>query len=259
LVEDDDDLRTFIKNILNSTYKILEATNGKEGIEKASHYIPDIIITDIMMPEMTGIQLLQQIKTNINTSHIPVVMLTAKTSIESQLEGLGYGADDYITKPFSVPYFRARIQNLLIQREKLQHLYSSNLLGQIHIADISQITSHDKDIMEKILRNIETNMDNPDFSVENLVTVAGMSRSVFFKKMKSLTGLAPVEFIRDVKLQRAAQLIATNQFSIKQITYMIGINDVKYFSKCFRKKYGMNPSEYKKYLYDQNDQQPVVH
>ena len=246
LVEDDDDLRAFIKNILNPNYKILEAKNGQEGIEKANHHIPDIIVSDIMMPEMTGIQLLQQIKNNINTSHIPVVLLTAKTTIESKLEGLEYGADDYITKPFSVPYFRARIQNLLKQREKLQQLYSANLLGKIHVSDSLKITSHDKDFMDKILRDIETNMDNIDYSVENLVAVAGMSRSVFFKKMKSLTGLAPVEFIRDIKLQRAAQLIGSNQFSIKQITYMVGINDVKYFSKCFKKKYHMNPSEYKK-------------
>ena len=246
LVEDDSDLRSFLKNILKTTYRVLEAENGKDGMEIAKHHIPDLIISDIMMPEMTGIELLQQIKICNNTSHIPMVLLTARTAIESKLESLEYGADDYITKPFSVPYFLARLQNLLKQREKIHQLYTSNMLGHVFAPAIPQITSRDKEFMDKILRDIEINMDNCDYTVENLVIVTGMSRSVFFKKIKSLTGFAPVEFIRDIKMQRAAQLINLNQFSIKQITYMIGINDVKYFAKCFKKKFGMNPSEYKK-------------
>jgi DNA-binding response OmpR family regulator/ligand-binding sensor domain-containing protein/two-component sensor histidine kinase len=247
IVEDDDELRRFLKTILIRDYTVYEASDGLEGLEKAGEIIPDFIVSDIMMAHMDGIELLQQIKTNINTSHIPVVLLTAKTTIESKLEGLEYGADDYITKPFSVPYFRARIHNLLKQRKRLQELYCSNISFETLKFEPHKpvITSQDEVLMEKIVHEIEANMENNDFSVEDLVLSAGMSRTVFFKKIKAITGLAPIEFIRDMKIQRAAQFLDTGQFSVKEVGFMIGISDPAYFRKCFKQKYGMNPTQYR--------------
>ncbi|MDR0834730.1 MAG: response regulator [Candidatus Symbiothrix sp.] len=247
IVEDDDELRQFLKTILAQDYIVYEASDGQEGLEKAGQVIPDFIVSDIMMARMDGIDLLKQIKTNINTSHIPVILLTAKSNIESQLEGLEYGADDYITKPFSVPYFRARIHNLLKQRKRLQELYCSNIpLETLKFEPRKpMITSQDEVLMEKIIREIEENMENSAFSVEDLVSSAGMSRTVFFKKVKAITGLAPIQFIRDMKIKRAAQFLDTGQFSVKEVGFMIGISDPTYFRKCFKQKYGVNPTQYR--------------
>jgi len=246
IVEDDEQLRLFLKTILKNEYSIFEAADGEAGYKKAVETIPDFIISDVMMPRMNGLQMLQQLKTSIITSHIPVVMLTAKTAIEHMLEGLEYGADDYITKPFSVPYFRARIQNLLKQREQLQQLYCSNLFAKQNSFTPQQpsISSHDENFMHKVMQEIEHNMDNSDYSVDTMAVTIGVSRTILLKKIKGLTGLTPVEFIRDIKLQRAAQLLSTRQLSVKEVIYMVGMTDVKYFRECFRKKYGKTPREF---------------
>ena len=248
IVEDDTDLRTFIKTILEKEYLIIEAEDGVEGLDKAEKESPDFIVSDIMMPRMDGIELLQNLKENINTSHIPVILLTAKTTIETKLEGLTYGADDYITKPFSVPYFKARINNLLEQRKRLQEIYRKQLNSSSRMEFEPQpfiITSQDEVLMKKVVELIEEHMDNGDFTVEDLSLAIGMSRSVFFNKVKSLTGLAPLEFIRDIKMKRAAQLLSTGQYMVKEVSFMIGISDTKYFGKGFKAKYGMTPQEYK--------------
>ena len=246
IVEDDEDLRHFIKSVLVPEYEVLFAFDGQEGLEVALDKIPDFIVSDIMMPRMDGIQLLKELKTNINTSHIPLILLTAKTTIESKLEGLTWGADDYITKPFNVPYFRTRIDNLIEQRKRLQQFYqSSRFAVDSYKPKPPLLTSPDSNFMAKVMEKIEQNMDNSEFAVDELVSTVAMSRTIFFKKIKSLTGLAPIEFIRDVRLQRAAQLIATAQNSIKEIVFMVGMSDPKYFSKCFKKKFGLSPMEYK--------------
>jgi DNA-binding response OmpR family regulator/anti-sigma regulatory factor (Ser/Thr protein kinase) len=249
LVEDDADLRNFIQTLLVEEYAVLEAKDGVEGLEIAKTHYPDFIVSDIMMPRMDGIQLLQKLKEDILTSHIPVILLTAKTTIESKLEGLSYGADDYITKPFSIPYFRARIHNLFDQRKRLQEFYRGQL------TDLSKpeqpetlpfvIASQDETLLKKAVQIITEKMDNSEFSVEDLCSCLGMSRSALFNKVKSLTGLAPIEFIRDLKMKRAAQLLASSDLLVKEVSYMIGISDTKYFGKCFKAKYGMTPQEYK--------------
>jgi signal transduction histidine kinase/DNA-binding response OmpR family regulator/ligand-binding sensor domain-containing protein len=249
VVEDDADLRIFIKTLLEEEYAVLEAKDGEEGLQKALSGNPDFIVSDIMMPRMDGIQLLKELKENLHTSHIPIILLTAKTTIESKLEGLAYGADDYITKPFNIPYFRARIHNLFEQRKRLQELYRRQLtdLEQPKTEESKPfvISSQDESLLAKAVEIIENNMDRSEFSVEDLCTSLGMSRSVFFNKLKSLTGLAPIEFIRDLKMKRAAQLLASNDYLVKEVSYIIGISDTKYFSKCFKAKYGMTPQEYK--------------
>ncbi len=247
VVEDDPDLRTFLTTILEPDYSITEASDGKEGLEKALASSPDFIISDIMMPHMDGIQLLQQLKENFNTSHIPVVLLTAKSTAENQLEGLDYGADDYIIKPFDVAYVKTRIENLLKQRQRLQAYYRSDQIG-LRSTNHPGTNLQDERFIKQVTNEIEKNIDNSEYTIDILVTSLGMSRTVFFKKIKSLTGLPPVEFIRDFKLKRAAQLIMTGEFSVKETAFMIGMSDVKYFSKCFKAKFGMNPGEYKNKL-----------
>jgi signal transduction histidine kinase/DNA-binding response OmpR family regulator/ligand-binding sensor domain-containing protein len=250
VVEDDVDLRLFIKTVLEENYIVLEADNGLEGLEKARNFSPDFIVSDIMMPQMDGIRLLRELRENIGTSHIPVILLTAKTTIESKLEGLTYGADDYITKPFNVPYFKARIRNLFKQREQLQEIYRSQwteIFPKVSEPEPKPfvITQQDENLLKKAVRIIEENLDNSEFSIDDLVSGVGMSRSVFFNKVKSLTGLAPIEFIRDLKMKKAAELLSSGDYLVKEVSYMIGISDTKYFGKCFKAKFGVTPIEYK--------------
>lgn len=249
IVEDDSDLRQFIRTILEPYYDIIEASDGKEGYNIAISELPEFILSDIMMPEMDGVELLQHIRNNSETSHIPFILLTAKTDIETKLSGLNYGADDYITKPFSVKYLRARIDNIIEQRKRLYESYSIGkqpLIPPLNKEEIEhQITHQDELFILKVKEIIEKNIDNSDFLVDNLVAELATSRTVFFKKLKSLTGLAPIEFIRDVRIKYAAQLIESQQYTIKEVSFMIGISDTKYFTQCFKKIFNMTPSEYK--------------
>lgn len=250
VVEDDSDLRRFIVNILEPYYNVVDAPDGKEGYDKAVANVPDFIVSDIMMPEMDGTELLQKIRSTTEISHIPVILLTAKTDMESKLDSLDYGADDYITKPFSVKYLRARIENIIRQRKRLYDVYSAGRPLDITEPEKKEepehkITPQDELFIRKIKEVVEENIDNGDFVVDDLANAIAMSRTVFFKKLKSLTGLSPIEFIRDIKIKHAAKLIETQQYTIKEVSFMIGISDTKYFSQCFKNVYGMTPSEYK--------------
>ncbi|SHG03409.1 Signal transduction histidine kinase [Dysgonomonas macrotermitis] len=258
VVEDDDDLRHFISTILLPYYDVLEASNGKEGYELAVTNIPDFILSDLMMPEMDGVQFLQEIRNNCETSHIPFILLTAKTDMESRLSGLDFGADDYITKPFSVKYLRARINNIVQQRKRLFDTYTLQSGSTIVAPELTpsdeqaidqeeqQITGHDNLFLQKVEEIIESNIDNSDFLIEDLVSAMAMSRTVFFKKLKSLTGYSPIEFVRNIKIKHAAKLITNNnEYTIKEISFMIGISDTKYFTQCFKKIFGTTPSEYR--------------
>ena len=277
LVEDNQELRVFLRSIFASNYRVVEAADGMEGWSKALKYVPDIIISDVMMPEKDGIEMTRELRADMTTSHIPIILLTAKTTIESKLEGLEYGADDYITKPFSATYLQARVENLLSQRKKLQSFYRENLLN-IPVADsngslsgvsttsetvvgsTSEVQKNDVDgqvpegpvmspndrkFMDKLVELMEKNMDNGELVVDDLVSELAVSRSVFFKKLKTLTGLAPIEFIKEMRMKRAVQLIETGEFNMTQISYMVGINDPRYFSKCFKAQVGMTPTEYR--------------
>lgn len=261
LVEDNQELRSFLRSIFVSTYAVIEAADGQDGYDKALTCLPDIIISDVMMPLKDGIELTKELRDNSSTSHIPIILLTAKTAIESKLEGLEYGADDYITKPFSAMYLKARVENLLALRRKLQRFYRDNLLlsppsslaatpaEEQHTSEEEQplltISPNDRKFMDKLVELMEKNMDNGDLVVDDLVGELAVSRSVFFKKLKTLTGLAPIEFIKEMRIKRAAQLIETGEFNMTQISYMVGINDPRYFSKCFKSKFGITPTEYK--------------
>ena len=254
LVEDNSELRLFLRSIFASEYRIVEAVDGMQGWSKALKFLPDIIISDVMMPEKDGIAMTRELRADMTTSHIPIVLLTAKTSIESKLEGLEYGADDYITKPFSATYLKARVKNLLTQRQKLQGIYRNNLMtGTLATTSEEEtveekgpeMSPNDRKFMDKLVDLMEKNMDNGEVVVDDLVQELAVSRSVFFKKLKTLTGLAPIEFIKEMRIKRAVQLIETGEYSMTQIAYMVGINDPRYFSKCFKQKMGMTPTEYR--------------
>ena len=263
LVEDNQELRHFLRSIFSSKFKVIEAVNGMEGWSKALQFLPDIIISDVMMTEKDGIEMMKELHADVTTSHIPIVLLTAKTAIENKLEGLELGADDYITKPFSATYLQARVDNILARRSKLQEIYRANLMGSdsvvtdtegvVNDTGLSQtegpeqpeMSSIDRKFMDKLLELMEKNMDNGDLVVDDFVSELAVSRSVFFKKLKMLTGLAPIEFIKEMRIKRAAQLIETGEFNMTQISYMVGINDPRYFSKCFKQKFNMTPTEYR--------------
>lgn len=262
LVEDNDELRFFLRSIFRATFRVVEARDGKEGLEKALSYVPDIIISDVMMPEKDGIALTRELRDNLTTSHIPIILLTAKSSIEDKLEGLEYGANDYITKPFSSVYLKARVDNLLAQHKKMQELSRTNLMKPIiptgeQPGREPDMSPNDRKFMARLMELLEANMDNGDLVVDDLVKDLAVSRSVFFKKLKAITGLAPIEFIREIRIKRSAQLIETGEYNMTQISFMVGINDSRYFSKCFKQQFGMTPTEYKEQKMHQNRQ--IIH
>ncbi len=251
LVEDNQDMRSFLRYVFQDEYRVLEAQDGLTGLEMARKQIPDIIISDVMMPGMDGVQLVSKIKGDLNTSHIPIILLTAKQAIESKLEAMKEGVDSYITKPFSAAYLKARVENLLAQRKKLQALYCQSLMAVGSENTTPQevktfLTEPDQQFMEKLMELMELHIGNGELTVDMLAKELYMSRSSFFAKLKTLTGLSPIEFIQQMRVKRAAQLIEENQYSMSEIATMVGINDSHYFSRYFKKAYSMTPSEYKK-------------
>jgi signal transduction histidine kinase/DNA-binding response OmpR family regulator/ligand-binding sensor domain-containing protein len=245
IVEDNHELRSFLKSVLAANYEVIEAENGTQAFEIALSGSPDIIISDIMMPDMDGLELAKAIKGDINISHIPMILLTAKTDIESKLEALECGVDDYITKPFSSTYLEARIENLLKLRKQLQIYFRSSLTSGVISMSKPKITNQDDLFIHKTMKFIEDNYTNPDMNIDDIAINSGLSRSSFFKKLKTITGLAPVEFIKEFRVQRAMQILEAGETNISQISYMVGMDDPRYFSKCFKQKYGMTPRDYK--------------
>lgn len=257
IVEDNLELRTFLHDILSGTYRVIEATNGREGLELALQHLPDFIISDIMMPVMDGLDMVKTIKENADICHIPIVLLSAKSSLDDRISGLEQGIDDYITKPFSSTYLKTRIQSLLQQRKQLQELYWKQWLDKqqdkaassIEIAPSQpQITPFDEQFMQNVMQVMEKQMDNSDLTIDEFARDLGMGRTVFYQKLKAIIGLSPVDFIRDMRVKRAKQLIDSGEYNVSTVAYMTGFNDPKYFSKCFKKQYGASPSEYYKNL-----------
>ena len=255
IVEDNSELRSFLRNILSGTYRVIEAANGQEGLEHAIQYMPDFIISDIMMPVMDGLDMVKAIKENRDICHIPIVLLSAKSSLDDRISGLEQGIDDYITKPFSSTYLKIRIKFLLQQRKQLQELYLKQWSEKqqnapstgIKIAPSQpQIVPFDEQFMQQVMEVMEKQMDNSEFTIDEFAQELGMGRTVFYQKLKAIIGLSPVDFIREMRIKRAKQLIDSGEYNISTVAYMTGFNDPKYFSKCFKKQYGMSPSEYNK-------------
>ena len=186
----------------------------------------------------------QFIKKNADTDYIPVILLTAKTAIESRLQALQYGADDYVTKPFEPEYIRARVHNILTQRTQLEQSYRQRLM-RLETQPSDEAMAGDT-FLAKLLDIMDKEMDNNTLTVDELVEEMNMGRTVFFNKLKSMTGLSPVEFIREMRIKRAAQLLEDRKYNITEVTYMVGMNDSRYFAKCFKNTYGVTPSEYRR-------------
>jgi DNA-binding response OmpR family regulator/anti-sigma regulatory factor (Ser/Thr protein kinase) len=246
LVEDNNDLRQFLSKQLSEFYRVQVASDGKEGWEKALSLLPDLIVSDVMMPVMDGIQLLDKVKNDVNTSHIPVVLLSAKYSIESQVEGLNYGADYYITKPFNNDLLVASINNLLRQRQKLFELMVQRKRPQLLDPTPVLVTSKDEAFIKNVILAVEDRMADPQFRIETIAEMMTMSQKTFYRKFKSLTGSTPAEFVRDIRLKKARQFLDIPGNNISDVAYLVGFSSPKYFSTCFKEKYKVSPSDYLK-------------
>ena len=248
VVEDNDELRHFLSNILSESYSVLEASNGQQGLELAVEYVPDMIITDVMMPVMDGMEMVKHVKADHRICHIPIVVLSAKASLDDRIKGLEHGIDDYLPKPFSSAYLKTRIASLLRQRKELQELYMARLQTQPASetdATRPELEPYDDHFMEQVVECIEQNMCNADFEIERLAEHLNMCRTVFYRKLKSITGLTPVAFVSEIRLKRALQLMERDDLSISQVAYMTGFKSPKYFSTLFKKAVGCTPSEYR--------------
>ncbi|GAA0535661.1 hybrid sensor histidine kinase/response regulator transcription factor [Chitinophaga japonensis] len=241
LVEDNEDLRFYLKDNLKEQYHVEEAANGKEGWEKIKQLNPDLVVSDIMMPLMDGVELTWKIKNETLTAHIPVILLTAMGSEEKQLEGLKAGVNDYITKPFTFEILASRIRNLLAQQKLLQKRFQMQI--EVNPGEVT-ITPVDEKFLKQALEIVEKNMDNPAFSVEDLSREMYMSRVTLYRKILSLTGRSPLEFIRSIRLKRAAQLLDKSGMSVAEIAYEVGFNNPKIFTRFFKEEFGMPPSQY---------------
>lgn len=241
LVDDNKDFCEFIADSLSDGYTILLAHNGFEAIAQLEENHIDLVISDVMMPEMDGVELCRRIKTNLNWSHIPVLLLTARTAEEYKIEGLEMGADDYLTKPFNFNLLKLRIQKFLEWTQRSHSSFSQKI--DVSPAEIT-ITSLDEHLIEKAIKTVEDNMSNPDFSVEELGEAVGLSRSHLYKKLMFITGKSPSEFIRTIRLKRAKELLEKSQLQIAEIGYKVGFNSPKRFTLNFKNEFGIAPSDY---------------
>ncbi len=242
IVEDNIQILNYISKSLSRYFCIIEARDGKEGLEKVYEQNPDLIVSDIMMPIIDGIEMTRELKRNFDTCHIPIILLTAKSGVDDQILGLDSGAEAYVLKPFNMGVLRSMITNMLEQRKLL--LVRNHENKEIKVSDM-KITSRDQEFIEKIIKHIEQNYGNEELSINSLVEYSCVSRTVFYNKVKSLTGLSPIELIRNIKLKISAQMLI-NGYNVNEAAMSIGFNDTKYYSRQFKELYGESPSQYKK-------------
>lgn len=241
VVDDNDDIRFYIKDNLRNHYTVLEAGDGKEAWNKTLKYQPDLIISDIMMPEMDGVEFCTKIKNTAATSHIPVILLTARTTEEQKLEGYHSGANAYITKPFSFEMLQSRIKSILAHQEVMRRRFHKQVEVEASELDVTPV---DEQFIKDAVALVEKNISENDFSVEDLSKALAMSRVALYKKLVALTGKAPLDFIRSIRMKRAAQLMIKSKMTIAEIGYEVGFSTPKYFAKSFKKEFGLSPSEY---------------
>ena len=242
IVEDNADMRNFIKSELKKEYNVIGANDGLEGWKAAVDHSPDLIVCDVMMPNMSGIELCDKIKSNIETSHIPFILLTAKVDLETKYDGIKTGADDYIPKPFEMEYLFIRIKNLLDSREKLRKLFQKS-----HVLEPSvvTVTSVDEKFLKTLMEAVEEGIADSDFSINTLESKMAMSHAKFYRKIKSLTGQSGQELLLNMRMKRARQILSDNKgLRVAEVAYMVGFTNPKYFSKCFKETFGIAPSEF---------------
>lgn len=256
IVEDNPDLRTFLENKLNDCYQVLTAGDGAEGLKIARSAYPDLIISDVVMPVMDGIQMLDAVKHDPAISHIPVVLLTAKSSVENRIKALKYGADVYLTKPFQNELLMASVENLLESRKRMFERFAidpkSPDLHQTDDAEMPVTTLKDEAFLKDVIRIVDEKLGDQDFNIDEVAAGMSMGRTTFYKKLKSLSSLSPVEFVRELRLKRSKQLLDTGAHTVSEAGYMSGFNSLAYFSTCFKEKFGVSPSVYLKKLKDKS-------
>ncbi|MEI6276307.1 MAG: ATP-binding protein, partial [Prolixibacteraceae bacterium] len=250
LVDDNADVRYFIKSHFSSGFRVLEAKDGVEGWNLALSTIPNIIISDIMMPDMDGFEFCRKIRKDERTSHIPIILLTAFGSREHEIEGLSGGADDYITKPFDMVILQTKVENILSVRQSLKQKYSQEMLLQPRNVLLS---SPDERFLQKAIDAVERNISDPDLDIDRFAVEIGVSRMQLYRKLNALTEMTVKEFVRNIRLKRAAQMLVQQKMNVSEVAYAVGFRDLSHFRKCFRQEFNMSSSEYiEKHLSDQN-------
>jgi len=241
VIEDDRDLAGYIAAYLEKTYTVTLAYDGNAGLKNAIHFMPDLIISDVMLPEINGLQLCQKLKSDIETSHIPVILLTARASDENAMEGYEHGADIYMAKPFNIDILGKQVKVLIESRAKLREKFSQQLV--LMPTDVT-LTSTDERFLKKLIEVTDTHLADFEFDVTSLVDAMNMSHAVILRKIKALTDMSLVDFIKNQRLKKAALILQKGKISIAEVGYMVGFSDPKYFSKCFIKEFGKTPTEY---------------
>ena len=257
IIEDNDELRRFLAMILRDCYHVLEAGDGRQGLEIIGRELPDLIVSDVMMPEMDGIELLAAVKVNRDTSHIPVILLSAKASVDDRVRGLEYGADDYIAKPFNSAYLKARIESLIRQRSSLAAYYLGSSLKDSDKTEKKQpdvkleqvlesVPSFNNTFIQEVIQLVDENLQNPDFKIDDLAETMNMSRAVFYRKIKTFTGASPIDLVKEMRLKRALELLDADTYSLSEVAYQSGFSSPQYFSRVFKEQMQCTPNEYKR-------------
>jgi YesN/AraC family two-component response regulator len=244
MVDDDLEMARYVSTELNRYYQFSICPNGKEGLKELLTNEYDVVVSDVMMPEMDGFTMLRMIKTNINISHIPVIMLTSKADVANRLEGLERGADAFLAKPFDMEELHMVIENLVQGRLRLKGKYSGAQQAQADKVEQREVKGNDELLMERIMKVINQHIGDSDFNVERLTQEAGISRVQLHRKMKELTGISTSEFIRNIRLEQAARLLKEQKINVTQVAYAVGFSNLAHFSTVFHKHFGVAPSEY---------------
>ena len=243
IIEDDDDVREFLEKEIGQYFEVVTEADGTAGLERARVYDADLVVCDVLMPGLTGFEVTQRLKKNFDTSHIPVILLTALSTEEKQLEGVESGADAYVVKPFSPKLLLARIFKLIEQRDKLREKFSNDF-HMIRPAICASL--QDKEFADKLQIIMEKQINNAQFTIDEFASMMKLGRTVFYRKVRGVTGYTPNEYMRIIRMKRAAELLAEGNDTISEISYKVGINDPFYFSKCFKQQFGVTPSGYQK-------------
>lgn len=249
VIEDNPDLRRFIRQSIESEWQVVEASDGEEGIHKAIELVPDVVVSDVMMPRKDGFAVVDTLKNNELTAHIPIILLTAKSGIESKLKGLRRGADDYLTKPFSTEELLVRMENLLETRRRLRQLFGGQNLSLSMVskeedgAHADFLSEPDRTFLQKFTLLLEENLDNEIISVEDFAKKMLFSRSQLHRKLRALTDKSPTDFVRDYRLDRAHAMLKNREGRVGEIALRVGFGNEKYFSTAFREKFGVPPSQ----------------
>lgn len=252
VVDDNEDIRSMLKELLAGEYNVISASNGKEGIRLAARYVPDVVVCDVMMPVMDGLECCRHIKEEVSTSHVPVLMLTACAMDEQRAAGYESGADGYLSKPFNSAVLRSRIESLITNRRRIRNLWSKegsrsegDLDKPVAVTKENRVAPKDveNEFYSRFLELVEQEMGNPEMNVDQLASEMGLGRSQFYRKIKALTNYSPVELIRNLRLKRARHLLTTTDKSISEIAYEVGFSTPAYFSKCYREAFGETPTD----------------